>query len=157
MSITIRLATPADAFDMAEVGARSFETVFRDILPEKYIREKKATYPSLYSCIITDKNTTHYVIQKDSKTICITCVTPPVTPPIDDNVGDNYCELGGIWLHPDYFRQGIGTKAMSLIFDTVRSQGKKVMLAWALEKTLPSLNFMKNAGLLPMEKQHQLM
>jgi RimJ/RimL family protein N-acetyltransferase len=141
MDITIRLAKAVDTSDIAELMAHSLEAVYRDVLPEKYIRETKAKYPTHFN-FITDENNTHYVIQADNKTIGITAITPPT----DDDVDDNCYEIHGVWLHPDYYRQGIGTKAMKFIFEIIRNLGKTVIVVRVLEKNINFIKFYEKCG-----------
>jgi len=75
--INIRLAVPADAPEMAEVLMRSWEVAYKDIIPADYIRQKNATRPEQYKRVITDENTTDYVIQQSNKTVGIMRITPP--------------------------------------------------------------------------------
>ncbi len=55
--ITIRLAIPTDAPDMAEIHMCSWEVVYKDIIPAEYIEKKNATRPELYKRVITNENT----------------------------------------------------------------------------------------------------
>ena len=142
MNITIRLAVPADAPDMAEVHMRSWESAYKDIIPMEYIKEKNASRPALWQKIITDENTTQYVIQREGETIGIMCVAPPQ----DDDVDDNFYELHGIYLHPDYYRQGVGTQAMEFAFDKARGLGKKVMTVWVFADNTNSIKFYEKCG-----------
>ena len=66
--ITIRLAVPSDAPDMAEVHMHSWEVAYKGIIPDSFIHEKNASRHELYNRVITDENTNTYVIQHD-KTI----------------------------------------------------------------------------------------
>ena len=143
MNITIRLAKPADALDMAEVHMRSWEVAYKDIIPMEYIKEKNATRPDLFKRIITDENTTQYVIQKGDKTVGIMCV---VDMPQDDDADENVCELEGIYLHPDYYRQGIGTKAMEYAFDIARYWKKTVMTLWVFSENTGAIKFYEKCG-----------
>ena len=61
MNIAIRLAVPADAPDMAEVGMRSWEVAYKDILPADYIREKNAARPEQYRRTITAENKNYMI------------------------------------------------------------------------------------------------
>lgn len=142
MDITIRLASPSDALDMAEVHMRSWEVAYKDIIPAAYIREKNATRPALYKRVITEENTDAYVIQCDGKTVGIMRIAPPQ----DDDVADAAYELHYIYLHPDYFRRGIGTKATEFAFDTVRSLCKRAMTLWVLEENVNSIRFYEKCG-----------
>ena len=140
--ITIRLASPCDSPDMAEVHMRSWEVAYKDIIPMDYIKEKNATRPALWQRIITEENTTQYVIQKGDKTIGIMCVAPPQ----DDDVGEDFYELHGIYLHPDYYRQGIGSKVMDFAFDKARSLGKNIMTLWVFADNTNSIKFYEKCG-----------
>jgi len=143
MGITIRLAVPADAPDMAEVHMRSWEVAYKDIIPAEYIQEKNATRPALWKRIITDENQYQCVILKDGKTIGIMCAVPT---PQDDDVGDEVGELEGIYLHPDYYRRGIGTQAMEFAYDKARSWGKEEMIVWVFAENTNTIRFYEKCG-----------
>lgn len=143
--ITIRLAVPADAPDMAEVHMCSWEAAYKDIIPAEYIREKNATRPALYERVITEGNTNSYVIQHDGKTIGIMRIASPQ----DDDVGDNFYELHYIYLHPDYFRMGIGTQAMKFAFDIARGLGRTEMTVWVFAENANTIKFYEKCGFVP--------
>jgi ribosomal protein S18 acetylase RimI-like enzyme len=119
--INIRFAVADDISDMIEVCSCSLEFAYKDFCSPEYIRKTKATYPDLFKRIITDENITHYIIQKNNKTVGAIVITPPQ----DDDIDDNYYEIGAIMLHPDYYEQGIRTRAIELIFDTVAAWEKQ--------------------------------
>ena len=143
MNIRIRLAVPADALDMAEIHMRSWLAAYKDIIPMEYIQEKNATRPALFKRIITDENATQYVIQKGGETVGIMCVAET---PQDDDANENTCELEGIYLHPDCYRQGIGTKAMEFAFAIARKWGKKVITLWVFAENTNAIKFYEKCG-----------
>lgn len=153
MDIVIRLAKPADAPDMAEIHARSWEAAYREIIPMNCIKEKNAASQALFKRIITDENDRQYVIQADGKTIGIMCVAPPqegddeVTN--DSGIDDSFYELHGIYLHPAVYRQGIGKIAMSFAFDKARSAGKSNMILWVFAENTNAVKFYENCGFTP--------
>lgn len=142
MSITIRLAVPDDAPDMAKIIMCSWEAAYKDFIPAEYIREKNSTRPQLYKRIITEENTNSYVIQYNGKTVGIMCVAPPR----DNDAGDDFYELHYIYLHPDYFRQGIGTRAMEYAFNKARCLGKKAMTLWVFAENRNAVKFYERCG-----------
>jgi hypothetical protein len=75
--VTIRLATPADASDMAEIHARSWEAAYKDILPAEYIKKQSEKRPGLWQKIMSEENTSQYVIRTDGRTVGIMCAAPP--------------------------------------------------------------------------------
>jgi GNAT superfamily N-acetyltransferase len=150
MKITIRLAKPDDALDIAEVQMRSWEVAYKDIIPMEYIKAKNATRHELYQRIITNENTTQHVIQVDDKTVGIMGIGEPK----DDDVDDSYYELYVIYLHPDYFRKGIGTQAVNFAFEKARNLGKRFMNVWVLAENYNSINFYKKYGFVADGKTH---
>ena len=148
MNVTIFLATPADALDMAEIHARSWEAAYKDFIPMEHIKEASAKRPDLWKRIVTNENTTHYIIQADGKTAGIMTIAPPK----DDDVDDNYFELHGIYLHPDYFNKGIGTQAVNFAFDKARELGKKFMNVWVFAENENSIKFYEKCGFIADNK-----
>ena len=142
--VNIRLAVPADAPDMAEIHMRSWEAAYKDIIPAEFISEKNATRHELYKRVITKGNKNTYVIQCRDKTIGIMRVAPSM----DADALDNWYELQFIYLHPHYYRQGIGTQAMAFACDIARSLNKKTMVVWVLEENINSTKFYEKCGFL---------
>jgi len=142
MDITIRLAVPTDAPDMANIHMRSWEAAYKDIIPAEYIREKNATRPALYERIITADNTTHYVILVDGKAAGLMSVGPPK----DNDVEVSFYELQALYLHPDFYRQGIGTKAVDFAFDLARGLSKKSMTVWTFAENRNAIKFYEKCG-----------
>jgi len=143
MKISIRLAVPSDAPDMAEVLMRSWEVAYRDIIPAEYIREKSATRHDSFKRIITDENSTQYVIQTDGKTVGIMGINPT---PHDDDLDDDIAELESIYLHPDWYRQGIGSQAMDFAYEVARRAGKTAIVLWVFAGNTNSIKFYEKCG-----------
>ncbi|MDR2686846.1 MAG: GNAT family N-acetyltransferase, partial [Oscillospiraceae bacterium] len=64
----------------------------------------------------------------------------------DEDAGDNTCEIHCLYLHPDVFRMGIGTKAMEFAYDIARSSGKTSMTVWAWDENVNSIRFYETCG-----------
>ena len=95
-----------------------------------------------YKRVITDENENSYVIQKDGKTVGILKIAEPV----DDDLDDNHYELHYIYLHPEYFRQGIGAFAMEFVFEKVRELGKRYVCLWVFAENEDSIKFYEKCG-----------
>ena len=139
--VAIRLAVPADAPDMAEVMIRSWEAAYKDIIPAEYIREKNATRLDMFKRTLPE-NIYTYVIQYDGKTVGIIRVAPPDYGDMDDA----YYDLHSLYLHPHYFGQGIGTRAMEFAFNKALSLGKTVLVLWVLADNVNAIKFYKKLG-----------
>lgn len=142
MEISFRLAVPTDAPDMAEIHARAWEVSYKDIIPMDYIREKSITRPALWQRILARENTSKYVIQADGKTAGFMDIAPSG----DDDAGDDIYELHGLYLHPDYYRQGIGTQAMQFAFAKAHDIGKAAMTLWVFAENTPGVRFYEKCG-----------
>jgi len=145
MEITIRLAKPADAPDMAEVIIRSWEAAYRGIVPDDYIWEKNATRLEFYQRTITDENKTFYVIQADGSTVGVMSFGEPG----DETKRASLHELWSLYLHPERQRRGIGTQAMDFVLAEARRLGKKELLVWVLEDNVNAIKFYTKCGFSP--------
>ena len=152
-SITIRLAVPADAPDMAQIHMRSWEAAYSYFIPSEYIKEKNAKRPELWKRIINDENNTNYVILIKNKIVGIMSVVPT---PQDADADCNTCELEGIYLHPDYYRMGIGTKALDYAFEIARKWNKTAITLWVLADNTNSIKFYYKCGFTPDGKEKVL-
>ncbi len=150
MNIIIRLACPADALSMAEVHARSWEVAYKDIIPMEYILKQSEKRPALWQRIITVDNKNQYVIELNNKIVGIMCVDVPQVEdvPISNDIGYNesFWELHGIYLHPDYYRLGIGSEAMKFAYKKAMENGAKNMLLWVFRDNVSSIEFYKKCG-----------
>jgi len=90
----------------------------------------------------TEDNKNSYVVQKDGKTAGIIKIAEPV----DDDLDDTYYEIHYIYLHPDCFRQGIGTLAVEFAFDKALELGKKFVSLWVLTENEGSIKFYEKCG-----------
>ena len=150
-NITIRLAVPDDAPDMAEVHMRSWEAAYKDIIPADYIREKNTESPALWEKILNGANTTQYIIKKDGKTAGMLGMGKSR----DDDVSDGTYELMGLYLLPEYFRQGIGTQAMEFAFGKARSLDMKIITVWLLEDNFNAKMFYEKFGFVADGKSNE--
>jgi GNAT superfamily N-acetyltransferase len=137
----IRLAMQSDAPDIAEVCALSYAAAYKDIMPADYIRTRNASRPASFY-VIPEGNDNVYIVLYDGKAVGIM----KAALPLDADMGDDAYELHYIYLHPDFFRKGIGTKAMEFAFKKARGLNKSIMTVWVLAENINSINFYKKCG-----------
>ena len=82
------------------------------------------------------------MIQQDNATVGILGVDVSR----DDDLDDNYYELQFIYVHPDHFRQGIGSEAMEFAYAYARSLGKSFMVLWVLAENRAAIGFYEMQG-----------
>ena len=144
MNTTIRLAIPADALDMAEVYMRSWEAAYKDIVPADYISEKNKRSFAQMEHLLNDEKFSpfQYVMLLDGVIVGIMTVASSR----DEDTDDSFYELHGIYLHPDYYRKGIGTQAMEFACNIAHSLDKITMILWVFEDNINSVKFYEKCG-----------
>ena len=69
-----------------------------------------------------------------------------IGPSRDEDAGSDVYELMGLYLLPEYFRQGIGSQAMEFAFDKARELDKKIMTVWLMADNLNAKSFYEKCG-----------
>jgi len=145
MAITIRLCLPADAPAMAEIHMRSWEAAYRDIVPAEYIREKNATRPERWRQFLAGEISSQHIIEADGNPAGMLCFGPSR----EEDAGEDTYEVYAIYLHPDYFRQGIGTRAMNYALGEAKKLGKLSMTVWVFAENASAIAFYAACGFVP--------
>jgi len=143
-SIIIRIATPTDAPAMAEVYMRSWEAAYKGFIPADYISEKRGKSVPDMKRLLADESLSpyQYVIILDKSIVGILTVAYAR----DEDAGENCYELWGVYLHPEYFRRGIGSLAMEFAYEKARCLGKTEIILWVFEKNEDSIKFYEKCG-----------
>ena len=141
--ITIRLAIPSDAPDIAEILMRSWEVAYGNIIPVDFIQKRNSIRMEQFKQAITEENDTYYTIQTDGKTVGYMRVVNALS---DDDSECEVSDLEQIYLHPDYYRQGIGTRAMNFAYSVALSSRKTVMIVWVLAENTAAIKFYGKCG-----------
>lgn len=149
MNITIRLAELSDAQAIAYIHACSWEVAYKDIIPQDILKEVSAKRPAQWERMLSSENTIHYIMLKDGKTVGFFSVGAPGYEDIDnknEGVDESFWELFAIYLHPDYYRQGIGSVAMEFAMNKAREAGKSNMYLWVFEQNINAIKFYEKCG-----------
>ena len=64
----------------------------------------------------------------------------------DEDAAEGTYELMGLYLLPEYFRQGIGTQAMEFAYSEARKHEMKVITVWLLEDNIDAKKFYAKCG-----------
>jgi Acetyltransferases len=141
MNIQFRLAKDDDVPDMAKIHTRSVEACSKNIYPPGYL-DKKADIQEVFKRIIIEQKIITYIIENDLKPIGLLLFSPPN----DNDLDDTFYELIGLFIHPDYFRMGIGTLSMDFFIKKVHELGKKSAVVWVIDGNTNAMNFYKKCG-----------
>ena len=141
-ALEIRLAMPSDIPDMIEVHRLSWEAAYRGIIPDIYIEEMNTRRPGSFARMVTSENATQHIILKDGRAVGILGIDEPR----DEDLDDRFHELQGIYLHPDYYRQGIGSEAMEFAYSLAQNLCKTFMVLWVLAENQAAIGFYVKQG-----------
>ncbi|MDR2572153.1 MAG: GNAT family N-acetyltransferase [Oscillospiraceae bacterium] len=142
--INIRHAVPTDAPKLAEIKNRSWEAAYKDIVTPDFLQKKNERRLSDVENYLNDEYYSQFQYAIECDGVIVGVMT--VAPPYDDDTEEDIYDLQAIYLHPDYFRQGIGTIATEFAFDIARNLGKKAMIVWVFTDNHNSIRFYEKCG-----------
>ena len=145
-NLEIRRATIDDAPACAEIHCRGWEAAYADFIPAEAIAEKNAARPAAWPGYLTSGKFEYYVPVLDGKVVGFLSLRSPEE---HENLPDHYYEVGGIYLHPDYYRRGIGRRLMASAEERAREKGKSAMMLWVFEDNDSSRRFYEACGYRP--------
>lgn len=140
LDLLVRKAEFTDAADIANIHIRSWEAAYADIIPTEAIAERSAKRPEMWKKILSEDNDC-YIALLDDTAIGLLCLNES-----SDNDIHGAGEISGIYLHPDYYRKGCGTKLMDFALKTLKSRGFAVITLWVLEDNFHARNFYEKCG-----------
>jgi len=145
LNLTIRPATIADAPALAEIHSRGWETAYADIVPAQAIAERRPRRPAQWQAWLSRPHEISAAVL-DGQVVGFLSLRRPEP---NENLPDHYYEVGGIYLHPEVYRQGIGRKLMAFAEEQARAKGKSAMMLWVFEDNAPSRRFYEACGYRP--------
>lgn len=136
--IEIRYASVEEADSIAEIHTSSWRATYRGIVADQILdnldTQKRSAqlkndinqYPQLYGIVYKGKEPAGYVSFGRSR---------------DPNSQDTDGEIYAIYLHPQFFHQGIGRKLFQWSEEELRKKGYQRIFIWVLEDNLNARNF----------------
>lgn len=142
----IRLATHTDALGIATVHVDSWKTAYQNVVPQDFLDQLTVkSRAQNWARNMQNPLNQMFVYVAESPTgeiIGFASAGPPQTPEPKDYDG----ELYAIYLLPQYFRQGIGTRLTQQVIDHLRDLQKNSLIIWVLAENPNSRAFYKKLG-----------
>ena len=136
MPLMIREARPADADAMTAMHCLSWEVAYAGILPPEAIAFWNAKRPAMWKSILAGEHD-NYLAILDGAPVGLLGLLSPCR---DEDLFDA-AEIDRLYLHPDHWGQGLGTRLMEFALATFRERGESAVVLWVLEKNLPARRF----------------
>ena len=145
MDLCIRPAVLSDAPACAEIHSRGWEAAYADLIPARAMAERRARRPAQWQANLSQPHEV-YVSVLGGKVAGFLSTRQPDE---HENLPDCYYEVGGIYLDPSVYRQGIGRKLMVFAEEQARAKGKTSMMLRVFEDNAPSRRFYEACGYRP--------
>lgn len=145
--VELRDATRADAQAIADVLVRSWRVAYRGLLPDSVLAGLSvAEREQFWSDALTacPPNTRMVVATIAGTVVGFAATGPPLVPTdrADPTLGDLYA----LYLTPDHWRRGIGTRLHAAALDRLRSCGFTHAGLWVLDTNERALRFYRRHG-----------
>ncbi|WP_232660553.1 GNAT family N-acetyltransferase [Pseudonocardia sp. TRM90224] len=143
----VRAATPADAHAIATVLVRSWRAAYRGLLPDDVLAGLAvADREQLWSDVLTTRppGVSAVVAAEGESIVGFAATGPPLVAAdrADPTLGDLY----SLYLDPDVWRRGIGTRLHAAALDGLRSCGFAHAGLWILENNTRATRFYEHHG-----------
>lgn len=143
--MSVRLATPADAMDIAYIHVDTWQTAYRGMIPDSYLDNiSLAQRGNWWLSVLTDPNNHTFIFVADSDT------GQPVGfveggPQRNTNIPYKG-ELYAIYVLKHYQGQGLGRDLFKATVRELHKQGINNMILWVLKDNTPSRQFYESMG-----------
>lgn len=138
----IRVATVEDAEAIAATHIHSWQEIYKDFIPESILKDLSIQERAQQWTYLIKQNVKVLVIEIDSKIVGFASVCAFRDDSIDGIKG----EISAIYLHPDYWRRGLGTKLCHAALSELSGAGYKTVYLWVLSDNHQSRKFYESLG-----------
>lgn len=153
MKFEIITAMSEMAKDIAKVHIKSWQSAYKNIVPRSFLdslsienRAKKYKFGK-----DNEEDVYFYAAKLGNQIIGLLNLCKS-----RDEDANNIGEISAIYLLPDYWGMGYGTKMMMYSLDMLKKWGYEKIIIWVLKDNIRAVNFYKKIGFASDEKQKTL-
>lgn len=145
LSSIFREATQEDIDGLAEVQVLSWKAAYQGKIPTFYLESMTATQKAKEWTRILQNNTTKTILAEklDKKVIGFVNFGDYRD---EDLPKEEVAEIRALYIHPEYWRAGIGKKLAELATQNCKSTGYKRVALWVLDSNEPAQRFYQSLG-----------
>ena len=145
--MNIRRAGVNDAPQLARVHVDSWQVAYRGLVPDSFlagftIQHREEAFRQSLAANMEET----YLVEESGVAIGILTVGASRDPDLDPNLTG---EIWGIYLVPDYWRLGFGTRLVQEAECMLRARGYQDIVLWVLEGNLNARIFYERMGYKP--------
>lgn len=143
----IRVATGADAAEIARVHVISWQAAYRGLMPDAILDSLNVSHRTLcWQEILAQPHIGVFVAEENSRIVCFCDLIPSRDR---DSDSKSVAEIAAIYIHPEYWRKGIGR----VLCDSAIREAQKLRFAfmtlWVLKTNSAAIQFYQNMGFAP--------
>jgi GNAT superfamily N-acetyltransferase len=139
----VRPAVPEDAYDVARVHVRSWQSAYRGLIAQPYLDSlEPETWAGRYTFGRVGIGLPSTLIAVDGSTICGLATTGLCR----DADLSNFGELMAIYVDPAYLRTGVGRLLIEAARERLRAIGVSQAALWALDGNIGARRFYERDG-----------
>jgi GNAT superfamily N-acetyltransferase len=140
----IRRATPEDARSLAEVHAASWQLAYRDILSNSVRKGFTVDkWITKFQQMLAEDTQVIALIEDKGKILGYTIIGPNRD---EDLKARNSGEVWGLYISPDHWRKGLGTRLTKWACRELKSRGYDMATLWVFQKNLAARTFYQTMG-----------
>lgn len=143
MKTNIRLATKADANQIAHVHIASWQAIYRGHIPDDILNNLSLTKREQEWQERLQAGVIAWVVESDNKIIGFASICPTRDT---DNDPKKVAEISAIYLLPEFWRKELGQQLCQVVFDKVLDKGFKEITVWVLESNNQARRFYETVG-----------
>lgn len=141
--IKIRYANINDAKILGKIHAKSWQVAYKGIVPEEILAnitpERRQKY---FEKALTEGWEEDALIYKDNDAAGLICIGKCR----DEDKSQEYGEVWGIYLSPEYWNEGLGRELMNWGLNELKVRGFKKVTLWVLEENQRARRFYELMG-----------
>jgi GNAT superfamily N-acetyltransferase len=140
----IRRATPEDALSLAEVHVASWQSAYRDILPNSVRKGSTVdNWVSRFRQMLAEETQVIALIEDKGKIQRYTIIGPNRD---EDLKEDNCGKVWGLYISPDHWRKGLGARLTKWACRQLKSRGCDIATLWVFQTNLAAREFCRAMG-----------
>lgn len=138
----IRTATLHDAEAIALIHLRSWQEMYKEFIPESVLMNLSLKERTQQWIDFIKQGVTVLVLELDNQMVGFVSVCLFRDASSDSAIG----EISAIYIHPEYWRKGFGTRLCWAAISELEKQGYKKVVLWVLEGNAQARKFYEALG-----------
>lgn len=142
LTSNIRTATLHDAEAIAQIHICSWQKMYRDFIPEIILQNLSLKERTQLWRNLIEREVKVLIMEINNQIVGFASICPFRDFSADNSMG----EISAIYLHPDYWRRGLGTQLCLAAISELANQGYKKILLWVFEDNIQARKFYDALG-----------